>query len=109
MLRLTIKNYRCFSDQYPAVFEYRRGFTALVGPNNSGKSALLRLIYEHQPLWQHLHNAGWLSAVSRNPQESGFGARGVVDAQEIICDFTKRPVEINAEWTTAPQATPHVK
>ena len=43
---LTLKNYRCFSDESPARFSLRRGFTAFVGVNNSGKSSLLRFFYE---------------------------------------------------------------
>ena len=43
---LTIKNYRCFSDQSPARLSLQSGFTAFVGMNNSGKSTLLRFLYE---------------------------------------------------------------
>jgi predicted ATP-dependent endonuclease of OLD family len=39
---ITVRNYRCFGDQ-GATFELRPGFTAFVGPNNSGKSILLRI------------------------------------------------------------------
>ena len=38
--RITLKNYRGFSDEEPGRFEIGNGFTALVGPNNSGKSTL---------------------------------------------------------------------
>src|SRR2546427_9580004 len=35
---LTLKNYRCFPDSHPARLAIRKGMTACVGPNNSGKS-----------------------------------------------------------------------
>lgn len=44
--KLTLRNYRCFDWDNPAVLEFGNGFTAFVGPNNSGKSAALRSIYE---------------------------------------------------------------
>jgi len=51
-----IKNYRCFGDE-PTVFRVRDGFTALVGTNNSGKSSLLRFLYEFRPLLNQLAGA----------------------------------------------------
>ena len=52
--RLTVKNYRCFTDENPLVIEFNDGFTALVGPNNSGKSSFLKMFYEFKNLWQIL-------------------------------------------------------
>ncbi len=43
-LEITIKNYRCFSDEKPARLVLRKGFPAFVGVNNSGKSSLLKLL-----------------------------------------------------------------
>ena len=51
---LRISNYRCFSEERPAVFQIRDGETALVGANNSGKSTLLKFFYEMQPLFSDL-------------------------------------------------------
>jgi predicted ATP-binding protein involved in virulence len=43
---ITLRNYRCFEDTEPAEICIGPGFTALVGPNNAGKSTLVRLFYE---------------------------------------------------------------
>ena len=51
---LRLRNFRCFDWNEPAVIEFRDGFTALIGPNNSGKSAVLRAIFELRPLFQVL-------------------------------------------------------
>ena len=51
---LTIKNYRCFPDAKPARLILKSGFTAVVGPNNSGKSSLLRFFYELRGLFSGL-------------------------------------------------------
>jgi ABC-type Mn2+/Zn2+ transport system ATPase subunit len=53
-LELTVKNYRCFSEAQPARLKLNRGVTALIGGNNSGKSTLLRLFHEFQPLFEKL-------------------------------------------------------
>jgi len=44
--KLTLRNYRCFDWSHPAVLVFGDGFTAYVGQNNSGKSAVLRSVYE---------------------------------------------------------------
>src|SRR5690348_1964126 len=49
---LTIKNYRCFADEEPARISVRPGFTAFLGPNNAGKSTMLRLFYELRTLFE---------------------------------------------------------
>ncbi|WP_433383444.1 ATP-dependent nuclease [Actinoplanes sp. CA-142083] len=48
-LELTVSNYRCFGDE-PARISIKDGFAALVGTNNSGKSSLLRMLYELRPV-----------------------------------------------------------
>jgi len=48
--RITLKNYRCFEDTKPLSLELGAGFTALVGPNNSGKSSFLKFFYEARQL-----------------------------------------------------------
>lgn len=50
--KVTLQNYRCFDWKNPAILEFGNGFTAYVGPNNSGKSTALRSIYELRPLFR---------------------------------------------------------
>jgi energy-coupling factor transporter ATP-binding protein EcfA2 len=57
-LKLTLKNYRCFPAEGAATIDLDREFVALVGPNNSGKSTVLRAIYELRPLFKLLKNEG---------------------------------------------------
>lgn len=54
MLKFTIKNYRCFHESKPLIFEIGSGFTAFIGPNNSGKSSILKFFYEFQPFFDQL-------------------------------------------------------
>lgn len=53
--RLTLRNYRCFNWDNPAILEFGNGFTAYVGSNNSGKSAALRSVYELRNIFASIH------------------------------------------------------
>ena len=44
--KVRLFDYRCFRREAPATLEFSKGFTSFVGPNNSGKSALIRFPYE---------------------------------------------------------------
>ncbi len=46
-----LKGYRCFSPDSPAKIEFRGDVVALVGINNSGKSTLLKALYELRPIF----------------------------------------------------------
>ena len=49
-----LSGYRCFSPANPAVLELREGFTALIGLNNSGKSSLMKALYELRDVFNKL-------------------------------------------------------
>lgn len=51
---LKLGGYRCFPPDKPACISLRDGFTALIGLNNTGKSAFLRAIYELRCIFQTL-------------------------------------------------------
>jgi energy-coupling factor transporter ATP-binding protein EcfA2 len=99
--RITIKNYRGFSDQEPAVFEIGQGFTAFLGKNNAGKSSAKLLFYELRPLFPVL--------LQMNPQVSpGFfhlnqGGTfevqylGVTDPEELFNNKNDRPITVEIE------------
>jgi hypothetical protein len=48
-IQLTIKNYRCFAS--PVTVKLSKGFTAFVGVNNAGKSAIMRFVVELRNLF----------------------------------------------------------
>lgn len=106
LCRITIKNYRCFTDQTPAVFELDECFTAIVGPNNSGKSSLLRMFYEFRHLWTVLSSVSLLVSSwstdnqivmvhGPNPQN-----QGIDDPHEVFSDSNKRPLSLRFEFPT---------
>jgi ABC-type branched-subunit amino acid transport system ATPase component len=53
-IHLKLSGYRCFPPDKPACIVFREGMTALIGLNNTGKSALLRSIYELRDLFLRL-------------------------------------------------------
>jgi len=64
---LEIKNYRSFADENPLRLQLRPGFTALIGPNNSGKSSVLKFFYELRPTLEALGNIANLANATRAP------------------------------------------
>ncbi|HXW18737.1 MAG TPA: AAA family ATPase [Candidatus Acidoferrales bacterium] len=95
-IEVVIKNYRCFPDSEPARLILAKGFTALVGVNNSGKSSLLRFFYELRLLFEASGKdpATLVAALQLNPR----GLRlpdSVSDANEIFNNRNTRNLEIN--------------
>jgi hypothetical protein len=44
--KIEVRNYRCFTDEYPLKIDLSNPVIALIGSNNSGKSAALRFFWE---------------------------------------------------------------
>jgi len=91
-INITIKNYRCFPDEKPVHITMRNGFTAFVGVNNSGKSALLKLFYELR---------GLFSGISRSSDDLLHALRNsraftkavtVEDNNELFCNANLRDI-----------------
>ena len=94
-VQLTIKNYRCFPDTRPLHFEIKDGFTAFVGVNNSGKSSILRFLYEFRFLFQVLTDPNALLALLRGQQRLAFTpAQSVKDIRELFFDCNDRDLSI---------------
>lgn len=97
-VKITIKNYRCFSDSNPARIIIRNGFTAFIGINNSGKSSLLKFFYEFRNVFFLLSNSTNL-ANSLNGQSQSFSFPvEVLDSQEVFCNTNNRDLEIDFEF-----------
>ena len=92
---LTVKNYRCFPDSHPARLAIRKGFTALVGLNNSGKSSLLKFFYEFRELFRRLSTPDILPSLRGSDQ--AFNLVGISDLAEVFSNENSRnlTIEIN--------------
>jgi ABC-type cobalamin/Fe3+-siderophores transport system ATPase subunit len=99
-VEITIKNYRCFSDSKPAHITLRKGFTAFVGVNNSGKSSLLKFFYEFRSLFQSLsspNNDNFIQALRGNPQSFNF-ATSVLDIEEVFNNENNHNLKIELRF-----------
>lgn len=95
---ITIKNYRCFSDSGPAKIKFRRGITAIIGANNSGKSSLLKIFHEMRQIFDSIRtvNSNFQSALRQ--QESGLSIKSVLDVEEVFCNANDRGIGITIKF-----------
>ncbi len=93
--KFTIKNYRCFSDERPLEFIFRDGFTAFVGPNNSGKSFILKFFYEFRNVWNILRNSNLNNLVQNN--EIGIDFIKVIDKSDVFHRFNNREIQVSID------------
>ncbi|HTR42559.1 MAG TPA: AAA family ATPase, partial [Pseudomonadales bacterium] len=94
MFRITLKNYRCFSDSQPAVIDLDGGFTAFIGTNNSGKSSYLRFFQEFRNFFQQLQG-------NIVPRSISFTLLHVEDWLEIFHNQNQRGITIEIACTNS--------
>ena len=96
--RLTLKNYRGFSDQNPARIEIGPRLTALLGQNNAGKSSLKLFFYEMRDFF-----LGFLRERNTSPNlmhfmngsSLGINYVGVSDVQEIFNNTNEEILQLS--------------
>jgi ABC-type cobalamin/Fe3+-siderophores transport system ATPase subunit len=82
---LRLFDYRCFHREAPATLELRAGFTAFLGPNNAGKSALIRSVFELRNVFGHVQQL--LSGNSNGVERHAFNVQPPMhDQAEIVAD-----------------------
>jgi len=89
---LTVKNFRCFTDEKPLSLDLGSGFTAFIGPNNSGKSSALRFFYEFRHLLTAFRGGGFHNFI-QNPR-LGIGMGVIQDPDEVFSNVNRRDIEI---------------
>jgi len=107
-MKITLKNYRCFPDSRPAEIEIRPGFTALVGTNNSGKSALLKFFLEFRSLFGHLSSFDGTFVQALRGSPMALPLSSIFDVSEIFCNANDRDLTLEFSLSSAPGvAVPH--
>jgi hypothetical protein len=90
-IKISVSNYRCFTDAHPARFEIGPGFTAFVGVNNSGKSSLLRLLYDFRDLFKLFTDAEVVRTIAEGkPYALGSGS----ELRDALSNLNSRPMRI---------------
>jgi energy-coupling factor transporter ATP-binding protein EcfA2 len=94
-VEITLKNYRCFPDSNPARIRVKNGFTAFVGPNNAGKSALIRFFVEFRPLFEQIqdNSASFFAALRGHPMS--LQPASVVDQKEVFSNRNPRDLSLD--------------
>jgi putative AbiEii toxin of type IV toxin-antitoxin system len=90
-IEMTVKNYRCFPE--PVRITLRKGFTAFVGANNSGKSSLLKFFYEFRTLFAILGNAPSALVEALRDRWGKINVQGTLDSEEVFCNSNTRDIE----------------
>ena len=98
-IELTLKNYRCFADHKPARLRLRKGYTALIGINNSGKSSLLRFFYELRGIFTALSaDQNRLHDILRGQTGSFEYPTTIQDVAEVFCNLNNRDMEFQLHF-----------
>ncbi len=93
-IELTLKNYRCYPDSSPASLVIDDDWIAIVGINNSGKSSLLRFLFEFRPLFSALASPDtWQGLANGSTIGPNFG-NSVRDPIEVFHNLNDRPLSI---------------
>ena len=100
---ITINNYRCFPDTSPATIRLRNGFTAFVGVNNSGKTTLLRFLYEFRWLFQALGDESQYDHIIMGRPQGIAGIQEVPDPEQLFHQGNRNGIGITIEHTNAEQ------
>jgi len=93
-LKISLKNYRGFGEQATTFFTLEKGFLAFVGPNNSGKSSLLKLFFELRNIFDWVFNFHGNSIIFPWKITNQVRLNGVDDPAEIFNDINNRPIEV---------------
>jgi ABC-type cobalamin/Fe3+-siderophores transport system ATPase subunit len=93
-LDLELKNYRPFPIDQPARFSIGHGFTAVIGPNNSGKSSLLRFFYEFRNYFQRLGNPSGNFVNALRGEDESAGLLGISDQAEVFSNLNTLGLEL---------------
>lgn len=96
---ITIKNYRCFSDEKPVRISISNGFTGLIGVNNSGKSSLLKLLYELRNMFSNLSMDNKNLLNSLKTLQVFERANNVKDIEELFCNTNNREISFDIKVT----------
>jgi len=98
---LTIKNFRCFADSNPVQLSLKSGVTALVGPNNAGKSSLLRMFFELRQLFGRIPDSRSRQEWLRGNKQT-IDLAGVPDPSVILHDGNRRPMTLRIDCPALP-------
>jgi predicted ATPase len=99
---ITLRNYRCFPESGASI-TVGSGITALVGPNNSGKTAFLRMLYEVRPLLPYPFQSNAWSGLAAGARQDTPALLGLSEPSEIFADTNERDVVVEVSIPSGDQ------
>jgi ABC-type Mn2+/Zn2+ transport system ATPase subunit len=94
MFTFRVSNYRCFGEGAPLTFKIGPGISAFVGPNDAGKSTVLRFFSEFRELWSLIGTAQ--AVVARAGQRQSVNSpKHVTDPMDVFNDRNALPIQID--------------
>jgi hypothetical protein len=106
---LKIENYRCFPKGSPASLKLRKGFSAFVGVNNSGKSSLLKFFYETRPIFSPMgENANVISQLFAGGKQQFQPLPEILDRDEMFFNGNRDGIQIEVSLPSLPAKPTHV-
>ncbi|MGM9514561.1 ATP-dependent nuclease [Roseateles sp. DB2] len=98
--KVRLYDYRCFRREAPATLEFSKGFTSFVGPNNSGKSALIRFPYEMRGVIVGIADQMAQGTWTGLAHQMGWNVNhGLYEPAEILCERRYPECSIDFEPT----------
>jgi predicted ATPase len=91
-MKITAKNYRCYSEKNPLRITFSEGITSFVGVNNAGKSTIFRLIYELRNLWELLSRKD--ISLFKNPNNTINISFGLAEPLTIFCEQNNNDISV---------------
>lgn len=91
-MKITAKNYRCYSEKNPLRIVFAEGITSIVGVNNAGKSTIFRLIYELRNLWEMLSRKD--ISLLRNPNNAINISLSLAEPFKIFCEQNNNELSV---------------
>jgi predicted ATP-dependent endonuclease of OLD family len=99
--KIEVRNYRCFVDSSPLAIDLTNKSTAIIGPNNAGKSAILRFFWEFGHLIYQIPNA-----IQEHSKNDGYARIPISsdsprtqDLHSLFAKFGERPIQIDLKQT----------
>jgi AAA domain, putative AbiEii toxin, Type IV TA system len=110
--RIRLYDYRCFRREAPATLEIGPGFTSFIGANNSGKTSLLRSLFEMRIPINRISEvllSATIPQISGGGQTQTFMSGASPFPEEIITDRTSPETRVEFILDELPQSGRHLR
>src|ERR1035438_8471356 len=98
-INLSIENYRCFPKGHPLSLTLKKGSSAFVGVNNSGKSTLLKFFYEMRSAFGQMGTESGVLPLIGGGKMSLQAPPEILDRDEMFFNGNRDDIDIEVGLT----------